>query len=448
MSVKMYNRDQDIFFKAKGSIVGSLVGNERRMSSARIVSFLVVGMLLVPAYAIDARAEEDRAKRAMEKNDRNGDGKVSRKEWRKSKDIFDAIDSDDDGFLTVTEFRARFGSRKTKTTKARSQSKVPPKSAIAPAGKAQGNMYFIDAHSQWDHRVDEERVLSLMNHGGVYRTLLSVHLKRPWVEVVAFGKAAPERIIPTVQIKGRGYHKGPRGKFFDRLNDQMGNDAFGAMAEVHVWHDSDGGKYQEIRIDFDDGLFLAAFNEAKRKGWPLIVHIEFASLSYEGKRGYMEKLEEFIRTNRNHPIVMIHMAQLEEPNVRRLLASHPNLHFMTSHASPFYQFGGKPFINLIDDDKFKPQWKKLILDYPDRFVFALDNVFSKFWMPDLYLDKMKMWWKVAADLPNDIAQAFAHGNAERLWKLTPRLGGGMMTPDEAMKALGPVTGYSANAAHR
>ena len=55
-------------------------------------------------------------------------------------------------------------------------------------------MYFIDAHSQWDHRVDEERVLSLMNHGGVYRTLLSVHLKRPWVEVVAFGHSTSKDI--------------------------------------------------------------------------------------------------------------------------------------------------------------------------------------------------------------------------------------------------------------
>ena len=121
---------------------------------------------------------------------------------------------------------------------------------------------------------------------------------------------------------------------------------------------------------------------------------------------------------------------------------------MTSHASPFYQSGGKPFINMINDGKFKPQWKKLILEYPDRFVFALDNVFSKFWMPDLYLDKMKMWWSVASDLPNDVAQAFAHGNSERLWKLKVKPDGVMKAPHEAMKALGPVTGYSANAAHR
>ena len=428
--------------------MGSLVGNRHWMSLAWIAFLLVVGLLFVPTFPVESDAGKNRVTRAIEKNDRDGDGKISIGEWKKSKAIFNAIDANGDGFLTHGEFRARFGGGNTKETKKRFKLEVPPKSTASPASKVKGDIYFIDAHSQWDHRVDEERILSLMDHGGIYRTLLSVHMKRPWQDVVAFAKAAPRRIIPTVRIKGRGYHRGPRNKYFDRLEGQLGSDPFGAMAEVHVWHDSDGGKYHEIRIDFDDELFLAAFDAAKGKDWPLIVHMEFAALSFIGKRDYMDKLETFLRSNQDHPVVMIHMAQLEEPDVRRLLAAHSNLHFMTSHASPFYQSGGKPFINMINDGKFKPQWKKLILEYPDRFVFALDNVFSKFWMPDLYLDKMKMWWNVASDLPNDVAQAFAHGNAERLWKLTAKPDGVMKAPHEAMKALGPVTGYSANAAHR
>ena len=424
----------------------------------RVLGVLAVALLYVSALPSVAPAAEDRAARALKKNDRDKDGRVSRGEWKKSGDIFEAIDTDGDGFLILDEFRDRFGGGKAgKKAKKRgkggkkqkvSQSEVPPKSAAAPSGTADGGLYFIDAHSQWDHRVDEERVLSLMNHGGVYRSLLSVHLKRPWQDVAAFAEKAPERIVPTVQIKGRGYHKSRPEHFYDRLSGQMESGSFAAMAEVHVWHDSDGGKYQEIRIDFDDALFQTAFDRAREKGWPLILHMEFRALSEDGKRDYMEKLEAFLADNRDHTFIMIHMAQLEEPDVRRLLGAHPNLHFMTSHASPFYQGRGKPFINMIEDGKFKPQWKKLILEYPDRFVFALDNVFSKFWMPDLYLDKMKMWWDVVRDLPGDAANAFAHGNAERLWKLSPRSGGGMMAPDEAMKALGPVTGYSANAAHR
>ncbi len=52
-------------------------------------------------------------------NDSDGDGKVSRDEWRKSGDIFDAIDADEDGYLTVREFKAFFegGGAKSKRKK-------------------------------------------------------------------------------------------------------------------------------------------------------------------------------------------------------------------------------------------------------------------------------------------------------------------------------------------
>jgi len=48
---------------------------------------------------------------AIQKNDKDGDGKVGRDEWRKSPSIFDQIDTDTDGFLTLEEFDARFSGK-------------------------------------------------------------------------------------------------------------------------------------------------------------------------------------------------------------------------------------------------------------------------------------------------------------------------------------------------
>jgi hypothetical protein len=74
---------------------------------------------------------------------------------------------------------------------------------------------------------------------------------------------------------------------------------------------------------------------------------------------------------------------------------------------------------MFKERRLRPEWLKLIAEYPDRFVFALDNVFSIFWTPKSYLGKMDMWWRALADLPA-AAHALAHANAERLWKLKPK----------------------------
>ncbi len=303
-------------------------------------------------------------------------------------------------------------------------------------------LYFIDAHSQMDQNVDGERVISLMDHGGVYRTILNTHMRRPWSEIPEFAQKYPGRIIPSVRLKGPGYHnRHPPSRFLSRLEAQLGHGGFGAMGEALIWHDSKG-RFQEILIDMEDDLVQAAFRAARTKGWPFIIHIEFNALDGAGYNSYMGQLEKFLKKNPTHPMIMIHMAQLEAGPVRRLLAKHANLHFMTSHASPYYV--GSQFINMFENGTLKPAWRKLMMDYPDRFVFALDNVFSKFWVKKRYVGMLKFWWQAMADLPDKIAHAVAHGNGERLWKLAPKPAGvAVYNPWNSMARLGPVRGYSA-----
>jgi len=317
----------------------------------------------------------------------------------------------------------------------------PYKPSPAPERVTSG-LYFIDAHSQMDENVNEERVISLMDHGGVRRTILSTHMQRDWSDIPDFAEAYPGRIIPSVRIKGRGYHRGSADAFYDRVGGQVTDGRFGSMSEVHFWHDSDGGKYQEIIIGFKDTLAMYAFAKAKKRGWPFIIHVEANAIPDERREPFLAEMSAFIAKNPDHPFLLIHMAQLEAPAARELLVRHPNLNFDTSHSSTFYQGGGKPFINLFDDTgkHLKAEWKALMTEYPDRFVFALDNVFSFFWTPERYLAKMDLWWRAVAELPDEVAHAFAHGNAARLWKLKPADGGGMEPPWVTQRTMGPVRG--------
>jgi predicted TIM-barrel fold metal-dependent hydrolase len=297
------------------------------------------------------------------------------------------------------------------------------------------DLYFVDAHSQMEHRVDEERVISLMDHAGVYRTLLSNHLVRPWESIVAFADRKPDRIVPMVRTKGGG-------RYTQQLEEQARSDRFRGMAEVLVWHGAEPGmNVPEIRIDLDSSWVTSTLSIARGRGWPYLIHIEFASLTGEAFAGYMHALENLLRQYPDQPFALMHMGQLSPEEVGRLIDAHPNLSFLASHSNPMWTNSGKHWQIVVGRNGIAPGWRSLMVDHPERFLFALDNVFAGAWTPRSYLRQMKLWWCALGGLPPAAAHAIAHGNAERLWKLAPKPAGfHPLPPWLAIGELGPVRG--------
>lgn len=305
-------------------------------------------------------------------------------------------------------------------------------------------LYFVDAHSQMDQGVDEARVLSLMDHGGVYRTLLSNHLQRPAESLWAFAKREPERIIPMLRTKGEwGGHSSP-SKWRALRDAELASAAYRGIAEALIWHQGEPQLgIKEVRIGIDDAFVRSAFDIARAHRWPFIAHIEFGSLEGGARARYMHDLEALVAGNPQLPVVMIHMGQLPPDEVMRLIGAHPNLYFATSHANPIFSRIDtvKRWQNLFAQHQIAPDWQPLFTAYPDRFLFALDNVFAGNWAPRPYLNQMKLWWCALSRLPADVAQAIAHGNAERLWGLPPKPASvRALNPWAAETVLGPVAG--------
>ncbi len=73
-----------------------------------------LGAILVVVASDDGLAQGKDPAQAIKKHDKDGDGKVSRKEWKRSSDMFGKIDTDGDGFLTYDEFKERFEGRATR----------------------------------------------------------------------------------------------------------------------------------------------------------------------------------------------------------------------------------------------------------------------------------------------------------------------------------------------
>lgn len=280
-------------------------------------------------------------------------------------------------------------------------------------------LYFVDAHSQFDQEVVGSFIIKRMDEGGVYKTILASRRQRKPGDAVRLAKKYPQRIVASVRTKGAPYASNSP-KYYKQLKKQVMSGKYGAMAELLVFHAQKGDKAEQVKMSLDDQRVQAALKYAKQEDWPFVVHIEFASLKGAERVDYMQQLNKFVSASAPLPIAMIHMGQLPLSDVARLIKAHSNIYFLTSHADPVSaEDATQPWINMMDGSKFKPQWKKLIIAHPERFIFAMDNVWAFQWQ-DTYMRHIKVWRSALADLPPAVANAVAHGNAEKLWKLKPK----------------------------
>lgn len=280
------------------------------------------------------------------------------------------------------------------------------------------DLYFVDAHSQLDANFEPDEVLQKMDQGGVYKTILSTRGGRKLNDVVKLARRFPERIIPCIKIKGRHYQDDTR-KYYKKLTKRVNSGKFGAMGEVLLYHAQKGNLAPEVHVRASDKRVQTALQYAIDNDWPFIVHIEFASLGSGDRDAYMNELEILLKENPGHPFALIHMGQLETDEVARLIQLHNNIYFMTSHADPVVASSNQPWINMMDGNRFKPKWQALIQSHPERFIFAIDNVWTHQWR-NTYMEHIRLWRSALSALPDKVAHAVAHGNAERLWKLSPK----------------------------
>jgi len=276
---------------------------------------------------------------------------------------------------------------------------------------------IIDAHSQVDRDTDSENVIPLMDRAGVSTTILSTRFERPVEDILAYANRHAERIVPALKIKTGAYMRGDRG-FQEMVTAQLTGTKFGAMPEVIMWHEAKGTVAGKAVIAPDDPRVAFLVDIAKQNGWPFIAHIEFAGAGVNAP-DFMKKLEALLRAYPDLPVGLIHMGQLQDPEVARLIGAHPNVFFLTSHANPItLRLDKQPWSNMFEAAGLAPDWERLVLAHPDRFVLAFDNVFPMHWGSP-YLETVALWRRALKRLPEKVAHQIAHGNAERLWRLPP-----------------------------
>lgn len=286
------------------------------------------------------------------------------------------------------------------------------------AVNAQGDeLYFIDAHSQVDDTiVPLQKILSIMKQGNVNHTILSARGKLRGRDLLNFALQNPEHITSAIRTKGQPYETGSP-KFYKTLKTQVISRKYSAIAEVLLYHAQKGDKAPEYVVYPEDKRVLTALKYAINHQWPFIIHIEFSSLRGKKKKHFMESMEKMLGDYSEQPFVLTHMGQLKPSECKRLIENHENIHFHTGWTNPVaIRNSNQPWVNLFKGKGFSHEWLSLFSHHPDRFVFALDNVFAEHWT-SFYVKQMDYWKNALAELPVEVAHLVAHGNAERLWDI-------------------------------
>ncbi len=290
---------------------------------------------------------------------------------------------------------------------------------VVSPGRA-ADVPMIDAHSQVDSDVTMETVLSVLDQAGISHVILSsLHGNQKVREIVATAKGHSARITPSIGLKSSRFREG-EAKAVGRIRRMGTRPAFGALSEAMVLHQQKGRRAPEIVTRLDGLQVRTALAIAQQRGWPLVLHIEFGFARATGRyQSYMEDLERFAAAHRDLAVALTHMGQLGPDEVGKLIESHPNIYFLTSHANSVWiadRGTDLPWSNLFDGNVLASAWKTLIVSHPDRFILAFDNVYNDDWS-DHYVRQAKLWKAALRSLPDDVAHAVAHGNAERLWHL-------------------------------
>ena len=282
-------------------------------------------------------------------------------------------------------------------------------------------LYFVDAYSEVEEAIsDLDVIIKNMDRENVYRTILAARRQRKSRDIIKFARSNRGRIIPAVRTVSVNYYKNKPG-YYESLRRQVDSGRFRAMGQVMLYASQKGDFTHEVTVRPGAQQVQAALKASVRQGWPFIVHLEFEGMGGVNRKQYMEEFEMLVQSYPEHPFLLYSMGQLVHQDARNLLLKYKNVYFLTMHVNPIVNFSRvqSAWVNIFEGDVLKPEWKNLFLEFPEHFVFALGNVWDTHWQND-YPKQMEYWRSALAELPEPVAHAIAHGNAERLWSIPPK----------------------------
>ncbi|MCG6875616.1 MAG: amidohydrolase family protein [Betaproteobacteria bacterium] len=382
--------------------------------------------------------------------DDDGDGRISRDEWRRLPQAFNRVDRNGDGYATAEELDAFLKMRFSDGSAPRRDGNRPGGEGSAPPLGAKSAGYeIIDTHvhlggapKQRDFDAAMEEALSKLpeRHIAIAVLLpLPQHGRNPnkydhWelrrvVRSDRFRVAGGSGILGKMLYSAANVSENEKEEF-RAAAEAMAKTGIVAFGEIGLYHLATPRAGNVFGFTPLDHPLLDVLGEVAAKyGLPIDVHLDVVpedmdlpkQLQGAGNpgrlRANLEGFERFLTRNRRTKIVWAHVGFESTPYrtarlCADLLGRHDNL-FMSirlPRGSPM------PSSAMDSGGRLKDEFKRLFTEFPERFVFGSESMYGSR-VSRLYANEFVMYQSLLAQLPPEVARNIASENARRIYPL-------------------------------
>jgi hypothetical protein len=284
---------------------------------------------------------------------------------------------------------------------------------------------IVDVHNQYDGTFGHDDILRYMDRYGIGRMILAPAARADDRALVDFGAQHADRLTIAVRTKDRRLirNANPQG-----VVDEVRKGGYGAFEELLLWHGDKSDRKGvaesqvtggEMTLDIEGPAVRTLVDIARRQNWPMIPHVEFTAAGVK-RRELMKQFENLLAANRDVLFGLIHLGQLDEPEARRLIVTHPNVFFLLSQSTDPRKASIGMTTIFSAQGALDRNWQALISAHSDRFVLSFDAFSGRMWAESMS-SETQIWRGALTKLPPDVAHAVGHKNAERIWHLPPTL---------------------------
>ena len=280
--------------------------------------------------------------------------------------------------------------------------------SITQLGNVSASETFADSHIHfnWDQRVEtsSQEVVDILKRHNVGLTIVA---GTPSELALELREKGGDWIIPF--FSPYIHELGKRDWYMDEQvvkNAEQGlkNGQYYGIGEVHFMNG--------FQPKTDNTIFLQLIKLAEKYDVPMLIHID---------SGNEKTFQKLCLTNPDIRMIFAHAGgNLRPSHIEKILLSCENVWIDFAARDP-WRYGGIS----EEDHTLLPEWKKLVLKYPDRFITGTDPVWKvtrwSTWDTDdegwtHYQELYDYHWAWLNDLPEDVRKKIAWENTQTLLK--------------------------------